>query len=112
MRIFYAVFKTDYIGGVLHNPNITALYPLQSSLKIDVADLMIEDYFSGPNNEEQDCCRESYDKAKAYIQSLNISKEAERTILDNMCNHAADTETQGFIAGVRYGFSIWESLKR
>lgn len=98
--------------GVQHCSDIQSRYPLQSNLKIDVIGLMVEDYFSeNNNNKEQDCCRESYGKARDYIQTLNLSKEHEREILDHIGAHATDMETQGFVAGVRYGFSIWESLK-
>lgn len=108
----YVNYQKIQGGGVQHCSDIQSRYPLQSNLKIDVIGLMVEDYFSeNNNNKEQDCCRESYGKARDYIQTLNLSREHEREILDHICAHATDMETQGFVAGVRYGFSIWESLK-
>lgn len=88
------------------------MFPLQSGLKIDVAGLMIEDYFDGENNIDSERSRESYKRAEECAEKCGITRRDLANLMDKIEDYAGDKEAQGFLAGLRYGFSVWESLKR
>lgn len=102
----------NFRGGVLHKSDASQMFPLQSGLKIDVAGLMIEDYFDGENNIDSERSRESYKRAEECAEKCGITRRDLANLMDKIEDYAGDKEAQGFLAGLRYGFSVWESLKR